>query len=943
MAGTTAPGRQTPGSALLATKLYVPHAPAMLVARPRLLARLDAGLRCPLTLIAAPAGSGKTALLTHWLSSAGSAARQAQASPARDGDRPAPHAALCSSWLSLDERDQDVQQFLRYLIAALQRFAPSCGQNALAELDTAASPQGLEGVLIALVNDLAALSGPCVLVLDDYHLVREPAIHAALGFLLDHLPSACHLVLAAREDPPLPLPRLRARGQLVELRAADLRFSLEEATEFFVATMGTRVCEGQVAALVTRTEGWAAGLQLAALALRDRVDSQGFVATFAGNHRLVADYLSAEVIDRQPTPLRRFLLATSVLERLCAPLCDFLLAADEALPLSEPAAGDGQEMLEAIERANLFLVPLDDERRWYRYHHLFAELLRQRLRREAGPERVHQLYRRARQWHEHHNLPEEAISYALAGQDWAGAARIMEQLSTSLWTSSQQALKWIHSLPEDQVARSPDLCIWYAGLLIMRGEFDQVASLLDLAERTLRARGQRSQLAGVYSYRALVGFLRDDAQPTLENARRAMDYFDDENRFAQAAVIERLARGYFLKGELDEAERVWAETLSLAQAEDGQRTMLFVRAAHGEVQRARGKLRQAAQLDHELLRLIGERPADIIKIRALGRLAGLYYEWNQLEQAERYARQSLELAAQTGREVFACAAYLALTRIHWARGDLALPALERADAVAQRLGGERSAIEVAACQVSLWLAQAAQPASVGQGLAAAHAWATAQRLDLDGELPYEGQPTQLALCRVFIAQQRPDQALRLLERLLAPAEAAGRMRELVEMLALKALAHQAHYQTNQALAALVQALALAEPEGYVRTFVDEGLPMARLLAELRQRPSAISKTYLETLLAAFPDLGSPIANAPFAREAIQGPQATFQALVEPLSKRELEILALMAAGMTNSEIAQQIFISAETVKVHTRNIYGKLEVNGRKQAVAKARALGLLA
>jgi LuxR family maltose regulon positive regulatory protein len=634
----------------------------------------------------------------------------------------------------------------------------------------------------------------------------------------------------------------------------------------------------------------------------------------------------------------------------------------DSLPLRQAqdtarSGASGQELLEYLEHANLFLVPLDDRRHWYRYHHLFADFLRGRLTREIGLPGVNDLYRRARLWHEQHDLPEEAVNYALAGQDWPGAAKIMEQLTTSLWASSRHVLKWIESLPEEEVNRSPDLCMWYAGWQVMGGEFSQVEKLLDTAERVLRSSGHHSKLAGVYAYHALVGFLREDAQPTVESARQAMTYFNDENRFLQAPTIEKLARGYFLKGELDEAERVWAETSGLAQAADGQRTMLFVRAAQGELKRVRGKLRQAAHLDQDLLQKIGERPADIIKIRAQSRLAGLYYEWNQLDQAEHYVRQALELAGQTQREVFARSAYVTLTWIYWALGEAAkaVQIIERAKELADRIGGEYPRLEVNASQVRLWLAQAAHstfsPAGgAGPGLTAASDWATAQRLDLDGELPYERQLTHLALCRVFIAQSRPDQAIRLLERLLASAEMAGRLGEVVEMLGLKALAYQAQYQTNQALATLVQALTLAEPEGYVRTFVDEGFPMAQLLLTLSQRPSAINRTYLDTLLAAFPDFGLPILDFGLEAPPIQNPKSKItwiapsrqNSLVEPLSKRELEILYLMAQGLTNIEIAQQIFISAQTVKVHTRNIYGKLGVNSRRQAVTKARALGLL-
>ncbi|MCB0210264.1 MAG: hypothetical protein KDJ52_13080, partial [Anaerolineae bacterium] len=508
----------------------------------------------------------------------------------------------------------------------------------------------------------------------------------------------------------------------------------------------------------------------------------------------------------------------------------------------------------------------------------------------------------------------------------------------------------------EEINQSPDLCIWYSTWLITSGEFNRVEKLLDTAERLAQTSGNLSPLTGVYVNRATVGFLRDDAHYTFENARQALAYFDDGNQFVHHRVMEVLARGHFLKGELAEAERVWAETMALAQAADNQRTLLFARAAQGELQRARGQLRRAAQLDQELLRLIGERPADVIKIRALARLASLHYEWHQLDQAQQYTHQALELAGQTQREIFARLAYLTLARIDVALGEAnkAITMLEQAKVLAQFMGGEQPQREVNAAQVRLWLAQATSSSDAsaevaGQSLTTAIDWADGQRLDPHGDLPYEGQVTYLALCRVFIARHRPNQALSLLDRLLPPAETAGRQGEVIEMLVLKALAYQAYYQPNPAITTLIQALSLAEPEGYIRTFVDEGLPMAQLLLTLSQRPSAVNRAYLDTLLAAFPDFGLTIDalrdNAPLIvnhQSEIVNQKSSIVNLIEPLSNRELEILALMAQGLTNGEIGQQIFISAQTVKVHTRNIYGKLGVNSRRQAVTKARALGLI-
>ncbi|GAB4413159.1 MAG: LuxR C-terminal-related transcriptional regulator [Anaerolineae bacterium] len=923
-------------ASLLSTKLFIPQARQLhdILPRPRLVERLQAGLSGRLTLVSAPAGFGKTTLVTEWI----------------------PHSPRCVAWYSLDEADNDLPRFLTYLIAALQMLKADFGQEALAALQ-APQPPPIEPLLTALLNEITQTLPEFVLVLDDYHLLHLQAIHAAVAFLLNNLPPTMHLILTSRADPPLPLARLRVRGQMTELRAADLRFTLDEATTFFQQIKALPLPAAQIKELERRTEGWSAGLQLAALSLQglDAAGMAQFIRDFTGSHHYVFDYLAEEVLQQQPEEVQHFLLHTSILSRMCAPLCDAVLGKaegggmkDEKEILSGSSSFSPHPssfILEYLEHANLFLIPLDERRRWYRYHHLFADFLRQRLTRDIGQARVNELYRRARLWHEQHDSVEEAINYALAGRDWAGAVKLTEQVATSLWSSSRYLLNWLESLPPEEIEQSPDLCIWYTTWLMLGGEFNRVEKLLDTAERLVRASSQLSTLAGVYVNRATAGFLRDDARSTVENARQAMTYFDDENRFVHPRVTELLARGYFMQGELAEAERVWTETIGLAQTAGSQRTLLFVRAAQGELQRARGKLRQAAQLDQQLLQLIGERPADVIKIKALSRLASLHYEWNQLDQAKEYAQQALDLAGQTRREVFARSVYLTLARIYGALGETgkAFEVIEQAKALAQRMGGNYPTVEVNASQVRLWLAQETITGVTGQSLTAAADWAEALRLDLDGELFYEDQLTHLALCRVLIVQRRPDPALRLLERLLTSAEAAGRIGEVVEMLVLKALAHQAHYQTNPALAALIQALSLAEPEGYIRTFVDEGPPMAHLLLSLSQRPSAINRAYLDTLLAAFPkdegermkDEESPMVLHPSSFSP--------QPLIEPLSKRELEILSLMAQGLTNIEIGQQIFISDQTVKVHTRNIYGKLGVNSRRQAVTKALALGLLA
>jgi LuxR family maltose regulon positive regulatory protein len=910
------------GLPLLATKLFVPRPRPDLVPRPRLLARLDAGLdagRC--SLLSAPAGAGKTSLLAAWLAQLG---------------RPV-------AWVTLDERDQDVGQVLRYLVAALQTIAPDCGREALAWLDAPVSPPP-EVVLAGLVNDLVALPAPGLLVLDDYHLVRTPAVHAAVAFLVDHLPPAMHLVVASREDPPLPLPHLRAGNQLTEVRAADLAFSLEEAAAFLGPGMGLRLAEAQVAALVDRTEGWAAGLQLAGLALRDRPDPAASVAAFTGEHRLVADYLMAEVLERQPAPTRRFLLATGVLDRLCAPLCDALLA---------PDGGDSQGALEELERANLLLVPLDDERVWYRYHHLLADALRARLAREAGPAAAAALHRRASAWFGREGLLPEAIDHALAGDAAEDAATWIEALTPSMFATMsihRTLAAWLAALPEPVVRARPLLCLGQAWLLIHRVELDAAAAWVDAAERALPTAGAAAGAAGgaVAASRAYLATVVPDTAPeqAIGWAERALAGLAPDDVAFRAIAGMSLGQAALALGRLDRAERAFAEVAAAARAAGLVQSCLTAATQQVNVQRLRGARRQALATARGTLAWAGGHavPPTLGRLRTV--LAELLLDEDDLAAAWPLATDGLAAPREFGNAPpLVLLASLPVVRLHLAQGDAAAAEAVLAEVrplvqhgpfamVAQLLEAAEARVRLArgdgAAAVD-WAAAVAWTAPVEPA-----ALADALRFGAPGVEAAGVTPARVLVSQGSVAgdQALLGQAERHLEAAWRLAEDHGLGWLRLRVLILRALLAGARAERATALGSLAAAVGLAAPEGVLRPFLDEGAPMAGLLADLRgaradgrAHPGSVPPAFLGTLLAAFP-----------AAEA--GPRRT--GLVEPLSARELEVLRLLAVGRSNAELAAELFVEQSTVKTHLIHLYRKLGVRSRTQAVARARTLRLL-
>ena len=875
---------------ILATKLYMPPLRPEVVSRPRLLERLNEGLRRHLVLISAPAGFGKTTLVSQWLALI---------------ERPA-------AWLSLDEGDNDPARFLTYLVAALQTIAAHVGEGVLGVLQSP-QPPPTEAILTTLLNDLTSISDQFVLVFDDYHVIDAKAIDQALTFLLEHLPPHMHLVIATREDPPLPLARLRAGGRMTEVRAADLRFTPSEAAAFLNQVMGLRLSAQDIAALERRTEGWIAGLQLAALSLQGQPDATSFITSFTGSHHFVMDYLLEEVLEQQPESVQAFLLRTSILERLCGPLCDAILLDSSA---------SGQATLELLDRANLFIIPLDNERHWYRYHHLFADLLRQRLRQSIpgdAESQVNELYIRASQWFEDNGLYLEAFRHAAAAHEIERAERLMggKGIPRHFRGAVTTLLDWLESLPVTVLNSRPSLWWRHASLLLVIGQTTGVEEKLQAAEAAMQGAEEddetRNLVGAIAEARATLALTRYQVEPLLVQSRRALEYLHPDNQSMRATAHWTLGVAHMFQGDRAAARRAYTEAIALSQAAGDIFTIVLATIGLGNVQEADNQLYLAAETYRRVLQMASDQPLQIINEAHLG-LARILHEWNDLDAAEQHGRQSLNLARQYESvidrfiisEVF-------LARLKLAAGDVdgAADLLAQAGQSARQQNFVYRLPDVAAVQVLVLLRQ-------GNLAAAAH-------LAQAHELP-------LIQARVHLAQGDTSAALALLESWRGLMEAKGWQDELLKVMVLQAVALQAHGEKDKAVHLLVEALALAEPGGFVRLFVDEGPPMAHLLSEAATQ--GIMLDYTGKLLAVF--------KAEEQEREDNSSQPAVQPLLEPLSQRELEVLHLIAQGLSNQEISERLFLALDTVKGHNRKIFGKLQVERRTEAVARARELGML-
>jgi LuxR family maltose regulon positive regulatory protein len=907
--------------ALLETKLYVPRSRRGLVLRPRLSERLERGAASKLVLVSAPAGFGKTTLLTEWL-----AARPAALADER-----------LAAWLSLDRGDNDPASFWAYVIAALQTVASGVGESALSLLD-APQPSPIETVLTTLLNDLGAVAGEIVLVLDDYHVIDAREVQDGMAFLLDHLPPWLHVVIAGRADPPLPLPRMRARGELAEIRAADLRFTADEAAAYLNEMMGLQLTARDVAALEGRTEGWIAALQLAALSMQGRDDVAGFIAGFAGDDRYVVDYLAEEVLARQPEGVQAFLLQTSILGRLSGPLCDAVTG-----------RGGGKGMLDALDRGNLFVVSLDDRRRWYRYHHLFAEVLQARLLDER-PGQVPGLHRRASEWYEQNGELSEAVRHALAAGDFERAAYLVELAIPAMRRTRQEARLrgWLEVLPDEVLQVRPVLSAYFAGVLLISGELEGVESRLRDAERWLEpATGDGSEPqvpsaemvvadeeeyrrlpALIELYRAGQALARGDAPGTVRHAQLAIELALDDDHLCRASAAGLLGLVYWGSGDLEAGHRAYSACVEGLRQAGFVADILGCSIALADIRSAQGRLGEARRTFEQALQLAGEQGGPVLRGTAdmyVG-MSEIARERDDLHAATQHLLHSQELGEHTGLPQNRYRWRVAMARVREAEGDLrgALDLLNEAESlyVSDFFPNVRP---VPALRARVWIAQG----RLGEALG----WAREQGLSIDDNLSYLREFEHITLARLLLARYQGErmersahEADRLLEHLLLAAEAGGRTGRVIEILVLRALARQALGDVPAALGFLDRAVTLAEPEGYVRVFVDEGPPMTSLLRAAAKQGAR--RDYVRRLVAAA------------SRIERNGPRE--QALIEPLSERELDVLRLLGSELDGPAIARELVVSLNTMRTHTKNIYAKLAVTNRRAAVRRAAELNLL-
>jgi LuxR family transcriptional regulator, maltose regulon positive regulatory protein len=893
---------------LLATKLYVPQPRTKLVRRTQLIERLNNGLNHKLTLISASAGFGKTTLLTEWVS----------------------QCKIPVAWISLDKSDNDFAHFIQYFVASLKPIKASIGKSALSVLQSPQKP-GIESITITLIKEISDIPNDLVIIFDDYHAIDNQEIHKIVELLLDYLPMHIHFVMATRVDPPLPLARLSVNNQLTQLRTVDLCFTPDEITLFFNTVMNLGLSNSDISILDSRTEGWVAGLQLAALSLQGYGDVSSFIKTFAGDDRHVVDYLVEEVLSRQPKQIQNFLLQTSILSRLSAPICDFIT--DEK---------DSQKILNILEKTNLFIVPLDNKRQWYRYHHLFADLLQQRLIQNQS-EMLADLHIRASKWYEKNSMNTEAIDHALIAKDFERAVFLIENQFGDIYEGGDQVKLqyWLAEIPEAIVFSKPHLCTLNAWNLFACGQLDAANQSLEAAENILESskslepnallvkdeisETNRVKLLGrVATIRSILASYSGNIPHIIKYARQALEHLPLQELSWRSIAWITIGDAYTREGEMMLAREARSNALEASKTSGDAYLIIIVNLTLAETLRQQGELQKVIDICEHQLKIAEE--SGFSELEVIGWLLGMWgevlAELNNLDSAIDIAKKGVKLTA-LGRDVlYISFSNLCLVRVLFSSGNLtgAEDVIYSLEDTARKFDVPHwTLIQISAWKARIWLAQG-KLKSVSQ-------WVEERQFDTEGEITYQHEMAYIMFARILIAQKRLDEAIRLTQRLHIAAETGERKTNLIEILLIQTLAFHKAGDTNQAMLSLKIALRIAEPKGFIRTFVDEGPPMAELLEKILEAKTDIPRVYIKKLLSVF---------------NITKLIKTNEGLLEQLSERELDVLRFMAAGQSNKKIAKALFISMSTVKTHLRNIYSKLNVNNRTQATVKAKELELL-
>ena len=886
---------------LLRTKFFVPPIRSSHIIRSRLSNLIDCGLDRALILVSAPAGYGKSTLVSSWLK----------------------EKQIPSAWLSLDDGDNDPIRFLQYLIATLSPLVSGIEAEAPGMLRRY-QPSQFENVINLLVNELASFPESFILVLDDFHVIHSDSVLNILAYFLEHLPPQMHLALISRADPLLPLSRLRARNKLTDIRADQLRFTRDEVAAFLNDVMGLALSADDLSAMETRTEGWIASLQLAALSMQSSKDIHGFVSAFTGSHHYVMDYLVEEVLGLQPKKVGDFLMQTSILDHMCGPLCESVINANPEEPV------DGQVMLEALERMNLFVIPLDDERRWYRYHPLFADVLRKRLEQQK-PHLPPRLHLRASQWYEQNGFVPEAIRHSLTAGDQDRAIQLLEQNGALLLIRGELSdlPNWIEAVESRSQAR-PWIYIFKAWLLVLTGPYERVEELLQIAEKLISSLEHDTGIMIMQGAIATVRSWRSNREGemygTASFARQALNCLPDidvVSRSLRTVATALLGDANSMNGELEYARQAYTEAKQIGQAAGDIHLVIIVNSNLASMLMEQGLLHQAAEICDETLQM-ATRP-DGKKLVTAGRvyaeLSQVSYEWNQLETAIEQVHRSIELCKQWGNVSHLAVGSLMLAQLEQVQGhpQAAMETMR----IAERITSEHHLTP----KYSSWLRYALARLWIALGdLEKASYIVEESGITTHDEIPYLREPEFLGLLRLRLAQGDYDASLVLSKRLLHQAETGKRVGRVIEVLVLQALIYQGIKELDQALAALKRALSLARSERYIRIFADEGEPMARLLHLARSRQ--IETEYVTVLLLVI-------------EKSSGKTQPPSQLLIKPLTLREIEVLRLIEAGCSNQDIAGKLVISIPTVKRHISNIYVKLGVESRTQAIAIGKELNL--